>query len=237
MSRISLSDIILFEDANYVVVNKPPMLATLEDRSSPFNVLKMVREKYPDATVGHRLDKETSGVLVVAKDAEAYRSISIQFENRKVNKVYHAVISGRQEFQEKLIDAGIEKLSDGTVKISRSGKPSQTIFQTVKMFQNYTLLEARPLTGRMHQIRIHLALLKCAICGDEVYGGQPIFLSSIKKRGFKTSKNVEEEPLMKRFALHALKIQFAALSGDSIEIEAPYPKDFKALLNQLERNS
>jgi 23S rRNA pseudouridine955/2504/2580 synthase len=150
--------------------------------------------------------------------------------------VYHALVHGRQEFKEKLIDAPIEKLSGGTVKIARSGKPSQTIFNTIQIFQKHTLIEAQPLTGRMHQIRIHLTLLKCPICGDDSYGGLPIYLSNIK-RGFKTSKNETEEPLIKRFALHAKKIQFSGLSGNNIEIEAPYPKDFKALLNQLERNN
>ena len=236
MPKLSLSDMILFEDQHYLVINKPPMIATLEDRASDVNILKLVREKYPEATVGHRLDKETSGVLVVAKDPEAYRNISLQFENHTVVKSYHAVIDGHQEFKEKLVDAPIEKLSGGTVKIARSGKPSQTVFNSIQFFQKHTLIEARPITGRMHQIRIHLALLKYPICGDDIYGGSPILLSQIK-RGFKISKNEVEEPLMKRFALHAKKIQFSGLSGDSIEIEAPYPKDFKALLNQLERNN
>lgn len=236
MSRVLLSDLILFEDQNYVVLNKPPLVATLEDRASDINILKLVREKYPEASVGHRLDKETSGVLVVAKDPEAYRNISLQFENHSVVKTYHAVIEGHQEFNEKVVDAPIEKLSGGTVKIARSGKPSQTVFSTVQYFQKHTLVEARPITGRMHQIRIHLALLKYPICGDDTYGGNPVFLSQIK-RGFKISKNEAEEPLMKRFALHAKKIRFTGISGNTIEIEAPYPKDFKALLNQLERNN
>jgi 23S rRNA pseudouridine955/2504/2580 synthase len=226
----------LFENQNYLVLNKPPMLATLEDRSSPINLLQLVREKYPDATVGHRLDKETSGVLVIAKNPDAYRAISMQFENRNVVKVYHALVHGHQDFKNKLIDAPIEKLSGGTVKIASGGKPSQTVFNTIRFFRKHTLLEVLPITGRMHQIRIHLTLLKCPICGDETYGGLPVYLSDIKS-GFKTSKNVNEEPLIKRIALHAKRIRFSDLSGDIIEIEAPYPKDFKALLNQLERNN
>lgn len=232
MPRVLLEDMILHEDQNYLVLNKPPLLATLEDRTSSINLLKLVREKYPDATVGHRLDKETSGVVIVAKNPEAYRAISLQFENRKVVKVYHALVHGHQEFKEKLVDAPIEKLSGGTVKISNSGKPSQTMFNSIQFFQKHTLIEARPITGRMHQIRIHLTLLKCPICGDDTYGGLPVYLSEIK-RGFKISKNGDEEPLIKRFALHAKKIKFSGLNDESIEVDAPYPKDFNALLNQL----
>lgn len=236
MPKLSLKEIILFEDTDFLVVNKPPFLATLEDRASNTNLLKIVREGYPEATVGHRLDKETSGVLIIAKNPEAYRWVSMQFENRQVVKVYHAVIDGRHDIQQKTVDVPIEKLSDGTVKYSAKGKPSLTVFQTLQIFQKHTLVEARPVTGRMHQIRIHLKYLKCPISGDIEYGGQPMLLSSIK-RGFKTSKNTEEEAFMKRFALHAKNVAFKNLKGDVIEVEAPYPKDFKALLNQLEKNT
>lgn len=237
MSKLSVSDITLFEDNDFIVVNKPPFLATLEDRGSKDNLLKIVREKYPDATVGHRLDKETSGVLIIAKHAEAYKWIAGQFETRKVVKTYHAIVDGRHDFQQRIVDAPIEKLSDGTVKISRaSGKPSLTVFQTLQIFQQHTWVEAKPVTGRMHQIRIHLKLIKAPISGDDIYGGQPVLLSSLKRR-FKIAKDTEEEPFMKRFALHAIKIEFLDLIGNPKEVEAPYPKDFKALLNQLGKNS
>lgn len=212
------------------------MLSTLEDRASNSNLLKIVREQYPEATVGHRLDKETSGVLIIAKNPESYRVVSMQFEKRQIIKVYHAVVDGRHDLQQKVVDVPIEKLSDGTVKYSAKGKPSLTVFQTLKIYQKHTLVEAKPVTGRMHQIRIHLKFLKCPISGDTEYGGQPVLLSTLK-RGFKTSKNTEEEPFIKRFALHALKIHFQDIKGNVIEAEAPYPKDFKALLNQLEKTS
>jgi 23S rRNA pseudouridine955/2504/2580 synthase len=232
MPKLHLKDILLFEDANFLVVNKPPFLSTLEDRSSPDNLLKLAREVYPEASVGHRLDKDTSGVLVVTKNPEAYRHIAMQFENRKVYKVYHAVADGRHDFQEKLVNVPIEKQNDGHVRVARSGKPSETYFQTLEIFKQHTLIECRPITGRMHQIRIHLSFSRAPIVGDDYYGGKPILLSDLKRK-FKLSKNSEEEPFMKRFALHALKIRFSGLDGNFIEAEAPYPKDFKALLNQL----
>jgi 23S rRNA pseudouridine955/2504/2580 synthase len=234
MPKLSIKDLTLFEDTDYLVVNKPPSLATLEDRASDINLLKMARVEYPDATVGHRLDKETSGVLVIAKNPEAYRWISMQFENRLVTKVYHAVVDGKHDFKQKTVDVPIDKTSDGHVRISSKGKPSVTVFNTLKIFKKHTWVEALPVTGRMHQIRIHLSFLKAPIAGDLDYGGQPALLSSIKP-GFKSSKDEEELPLIKRFALHAFQLKFQRLDNSIIDVEAPYPKDFKALLNQLSK--
>jgi 23S rRNA pseudouridine955/2504/2580 synthase len=125
------------------------------------------------------------------------------------------------------------KQNDGTVKISREGKRAQTTFTTIKVMGSYTLVECRPVTGRMHQIRIHLARLGASIAGDELYGGSPVFLSKIK-RGYNLKKNSEEEPLMKRMALHAFSLEFLDLHGKSVKVQAPYPKDFKVLVRQLE---
>jgi 23S rRNA pseudouridine955/2504/2580 synthase len=160
----------------------------------------------------------------------------MQFENREVKKVYHAVSDGIHHFENKLMDAAIAKLSDGTVKISREGKPAQTYFTTIQNYLAHTLIKCQPITGRMHQIRIHLTLLKAPITGDETYGGHPFFVSSVK-RNFHLKKMTDEQPLMKRMALHAHSLEFALLSGEKVLVEAPYPKDFKALIKQLEANA
>ena len=97
-------------------------------------------------------------------------------------------------------------------------------------------MECRPITGRMHQIRIHLATLNASITGDEQYGGKPLFLSSIKK-GFNLKKFTEEQPLMKRMALHAFSLDFQDLKGNTRHIQAPYPKDMQAMMRQLSGNS
>src|SRR5690349_22533791 len=94
VQKIKFEDIVLFENDNYVVVNKPAFIATLEDRNEPLNLLGLARQYYPDAQVCHRLDKETSGALAIARNPEAYRNLSIQFEKREVTKVYHAVADG-----------------------------------------------------------------------------------------------------------------------------------------------
>lgn len=235
--RITFRDLILFEDSDYVLVNKPPFLSTLDDRHGGVNLLAMAREYVSTAQVCHRLDKDTSGVLAIAKNPEAYRHLNMQFEHRQVGKVYHAIVDGIHNFKDELIDAPILKLDDGVVKISRSqGKPAQTWFTALQSYRFHTLVECRPVTGRMHQIRIHLALEKAPITGDETYGGKPFLLSQVK-RDYKLKKGTEEEPFMKRMALHAHSLQFDDLSGKREIIQAPYPKDFQALIRQMELNS
>lgn len=230
-------DIILFEDEDYILVNKPPFLSTLEDRHGRPNLLALAREVHPAAQVCHRLDKDTSGVLAIARNPEAYRHLNMQFENRQVGKVYHAVVDGIHNFRDELVDAPILKLDDGVVKINRAeGKAAQTWFTALKSYRYHSLIECRPITGRMHQIRIHLATQRASITGDETYGGKPFLLSQVK-RGYKLKKGTEEEPFMKRMALHAFSLQFEDISGKRHIVEAPYPKDFQALIRQLELNS
>jgi RluA family pseudouridine synthase len=235
--KFKFADIILFEDEDYVLVNKPPFISTLEDRFDKDNILKIAREYTADAQVCHRLDKDTSGVLAIAKNPEAYRHMSIQFEKRKVSKIYHAVVDGIHNFKEVLVDEPILKLDDGKAKLSRTdGKPAQTYFTALQPFRLHTLLECRPITGRMHQIRIHLASQGASITGDEMYGGKPFLLSTVKRK-FKLQKDTEEESFMKRMALHAFSLEFDNVAGIRQKVEAPYPKDFQALVRQLELNS
>lgn len=234
--RIDLHKLILFEDDDFVLVNKPPFLSTLEDRLGGTNLLAVAREYVPTAQVCHRLDKDTSGVLAIAKNPEAYRHLNMQFERREVGKVYHAVVDGIHEFRDELVDAPIAKMDDGVAKITRAGgKSAQTWFTTLQSYRDHSLIECRPITGRMHQIRVHLALRQAPITGDDLYGGKPFLLSSVK-RDYKLKKGTEEEPFMKRMALHAHSLQFNDMSDNRHIIEAPYPKDFQALIRQLELN-
>jgi RluA family pseudouridine synthase len=235
-NRISIEDILLYEDENYFFVSKPPFLSTLEDRNEPINLLMLAREFCPTAQVCHRLDKDTSGVLAIAKNPEAYRHMSLQFERRQVNKIYHAVVDGIHNFQETLVDEPILKLVDGVVRINRrEGKEAQTYFTSIATYRYHTLVECRPITGRMHQIRIHLTTLKAPITGDETYGGKQFLLSSVKRK-FNLKKLTDEQPIMKRMALHAQGLRFNDMSDIPRMVEAPYPKDFSALINQLESN-
>ena len=219
--RLVFRDMILFEDDDYLLVNKPPYLSTLDDRQGGPNLLLLARDHHADAQVCHRLDKDTSGVLAIAKNPAAYRHLNMQFENRQVGKVYHAVVDGIHNFKDELVDAPILKLDDGVVKINRAeGKPAQTWFTALKSYRYHTLVECRPITGRMHQIRIHLATQRASITGDDTYGGKPFMLSQVK-RGYKLKKGTEEEPFMKRMALHAFSLQFNDLADRRQVVEAP----------------
>lgn len=235
-AKLKFKDLIVWEDENYWVINKPPFISTLDDRNDPVNILGLAREQNEDAHVCHRLDKETSGVLIIAKNAEAYRHMSIQFENRTVEKIYHAVADGIHDLRDKVVEDRILKLSNGTVKIDRKGKDAKTTFNTLKAYRSHTLIECRPFTGRMHQIRIHLANMGASISGDGHYGGEPFYLSKIKKK-FNLKKETEEQPLVKRHALHAFKLTFLNLKDEKITVEGPYPKDFRVLVEQLEKNN
>ncbi len=235
MKTVIFKDLILFEDPDYILINKPAFISTLEDRNEPQNILALARQYIEDAQVCHRLDKDTSGVLAIAKNPEAYRHLSMQFESREVTKVYHAVVDGIHHFENELVDASILKQKDGSVKISREGKTAQTYFTTIQVYKQHTLVACSPVTGRTHQIRIHLSKLKAPITGDEIYGGKLFFVSSVKRR-FKLEKFTEEQPLMKRMALHAFSLEFLDLKGGKISENAHYPRDFQALLKQLSQN-
>ncbi len=237
MKYPNFKDLILFENDDYIVVNKPPFIASLDERTTgaEINILRLAKQYVADAQVCHRLDKETSGAIVIAKNPEAYRSLSMQFEKRKVNKIYHAVVDGQFQFDNLFIDLPILNDGNKSVTIDRAeGKRAETYFNSLKYFKHYTLVECKPITGRMHQIRIHLATQRAAICGDHMYKGKPVFLSAIKK-GYRLSKDEEELPIMKRFALHAKHIVFKGLDGQDISVEAPYPKDFTTLLKLLNK--
>ncbi len=232
------ADLILYEDDDLFVVNKPPFISSLDERgenSGEINMLRLAKNYWEDAQICHRLDKETSGALIIAKNPEAYRTVSMQFEHRQVKKIYHAVIEGTHTFENLLIDLPILNTGKGSVTISRQdGKRAETWFQSLKYFKHYTLVECRPVTGRMHQIRIHLATQRASIAGDEMYKGKPVLLSQLKRK-YHLGKDQEELPVMKRFALHANELSFKLVNGTQVTIHAPYPKDFATLLKLLDK--
>ncbi|SEM95092.1 23S rRNA pseudouridine955/2504/2580 synthase [bacterium A37T11] len=229
------TELIVHEDENLMVINKPPFLSSLDEREGGEpSVLRMAKQYHADAQVCHRIDKETSGLLLIAKNPETYRAVSIEFERRRVRKIYHAIINGSHAFTEVKVDYPILNLGNKNVTIDRvNGKPAETWFNSIEYYKHCTLVECRPVTGRMHQIRIHLATQHAAIVGDTLYKGKPIYLSQIK-RGFTLGKDQEEQPIMKRFALHARELHFS-IGDKAYDLEAPYPKDFATLLKQLQK--
>jgi 23S rRNA pseudouridine955/2504/2580 synthase len=237
MSLQKFKNAIQFENDNYLVITKPGNISSLDERDgSRLSIKELAKQYNPELQLCHRLDKETSGALVMAKNAAAYRHLAIQFEKRTVSKVYHAVVHGQKQFDNVEINYPISVSIRRNVRIdTQEGKPSTTIVNTLQVFQKNTLLECRPITGRMHQIRIHLACVASPIVSDLLYGGKYLYLSEIKRK-FKLKKGEEEQPLIARVALHSYSISFNDLDGKKLEISAKYPKDIRALLNQLEKN-
>ena len=238
MKKPDIKGLILFEDEDFFLLNKPPHTATLDERHQDKgeSMLRLAKEYHSDAQVGHRLDKETSGVLLFAKHPAAYRHIAMQFEHRQVGKVYHAISGGIHHFEGILVNLPILPLKIGVVKIDRAeGKEAETLFNTLDVYRSHSLIECMPFTGRMHQIRIHLQCLKAPIVMDSLYGGPDIYLSEFKRK-FKLAKETEEQPLIQRVALHARSLNFEGMKGERIQVEAPYPKDMAALIRQLELN-
>jgi 23S rRNA pseudouridine955/2504/2580 synthase len=234
MVKREFNELILFENADFVAINKPYGISTLEDRADKTNLLSEAKKIFPDIQVCHRLDKDTSGVLVLAKTPEGYRHLSLQFQNRQVQKVYHAVVHGSTDFNDFKVDLPLVVKGKGIVKWdANSGKESNTHFTTLKNFRAFSLVKCMPVTGRRHQIRVHLKHCKHSIVADTMYEGELVYLSNIK-RNYKQSKH-EERPMINRVALHAHSISFKALDDKLVEVEAPYPKDYTVLLKQLEK--
>lgn len=236
--KLELKDSIVFENENYVVINKPPFVASLDERTpdKSVSILRLAREMYDDVQLCHRLDKETSGALVMAKNPEAYRNLAMQFEHREVEKEYHAVVNGVHDFDSISVFLPIAPIKDGTaVRIDKQkGKIAETVFFTLKSYPRHTLVKCIPITGRMHQIRVHLQCLKAPIVCDPTYGGEDIYLSQLKKK-FNLKNNTEELPLIKRVALHAHSIRFLDVDGQLIDVTAPYARDFEVLVKQLDK--
>lgn len=116
MKKIKFEDLILLENSDFLVINKPPYLSSLDDRHEAQNILDLAKTYWEDAQLCHRLDKETSGCLVISKHAEAYRHLAMQFENRQVEKIYHAVVEGIHDFQDLLVDRNLLANNKGIAK-------------------------------------------------------------------------------------------------------------------------
>lgn len=233
MKHFKFKDIIIHEDDNLIVINKPAYIASLHDRASERSLIDMAKQYWPDAQLCHRLDKETSGVMLIAKNEVMYRHISMQFERREIKKIYHAISDGVFNLKEAVIDFPIKTSTKGRSKVDfKEGKPATTIFTTLDYFGDYTLFECMPITGRLHQIRVHLTSQGAPITADTMYGGKQPFLSQLKRK-FNLKKEENEQPIISRVALHAYSISFKNLDGKTVSYTAEYPKDIAVLIKLL----
>lgn len=228
---------IIFESDEFIGVNKPSGLLSIPDREGKEPSLKsLLQEKYANIFTVHRLDKDTSGLIVFAKNEAAHRHLSMQFEERQTEKIYVGLVLGSPSNQSGTINLPIAEnmVTRGTMIINRRGKESITDYEVLENFGSYSWMQFRIHTGRTHQIRVHMKDLGHPIVCDELYGdGKPLLLSSLKSK-FKLSKNeLEERPLLNRLALHAFKLSFTNIAGEKITLEADLHKDLKASLQQL----
>lgn len=232
---------IIFEDDHIIVASKPAQLLSIPDRfdATKPSLSAELTQIYGKIFIVHRLDRETSGIIVFAKTEEAHRHLSLQFENHETQKIYLALLDGVMHQDEGSIDRPIAEhpTIPGKMTIAKKGKESLTLFKVIERFKHFTLVEADIRTGRTHQIRVHFQSLGYPLAVDVLYGRRDALFGRDIKNKFKVGKFTEEElPLMKRTTLHAFKLTFKhPLSNETISFESELPKDFRALLNQLRK--
>ena len=230
---------VVFEDESIIVIDKPPNLLVLPDRYNQMipNLYHILKEELGEIFIVHRVDKETSGAIVFTKTAMAHNILNDQFENGDVEKKYLAIVVGTLNGAEGRVEVPIleNRNHPGVMKVDmKRGKPSVTNYKVVEMFDGYGLIAAKPETGRMHQIRIHLASIGSPIMCDKIYGdGKPFFLSHVKSKYFSEG---DEKPLLSRTALHAESISFFhPINNERISFTAEIPKDMRSVLKYLRK--
>ncbi len=230
---------IVYEDADLLVINKAAgMVVHPAAGHNEGTLVNAVLAHCPDlAGVGgqvrpgivHRLDKDTSGLIVVAKHDAAHHALQRQFKARTVSKVYLALVEGNITPPQGIIEApiGRDKLQRKRMAVTPDGRPATTEYKTIESFENYTLVEARPRTGRTHQIRVHFAWLQFPLAGDHVYGRR------------KQKQLPWPAPLgrLARHFLHAHTLSFQLPSdGRMVIFSAPLPPDLEAVLQGLRQS-
>jgi 23S rRNA pseudouridine955/2504/2580 synthase/23S rRNA pseudouridine1911/1915/1917 synthase len=255
MIRQNVALRIIHEDDDLLVIDKPAGLLVIPDRwdASKPTVVKLARAylgtrvagsgtvaaETPRIWVVHRLDRDTSGVLVLAKSDRVHAALSQQFEHGTVMKTYLALVDGQglRAAGTIRLPVGPHPQRPGMMIIQRHrGKSAVTRYTTVERFRGYTLLEVRPQTGRSHQIRVHVQAIGHSLAIDPLYGSNAPLLLSALKPSYRPKAGVEERPLMTRLTLHAQALTLKhPTRGDTCTWLAPLPKDFAAVLRNLRR--
>ncbi len=243
---------VLYEDEHLMVVDKPSGLLSSPDRYDPArpNLMKLLHAGIaggkPWASQrgltylmnAHRLDFETSGIMLLAKNKPVLVSLANLFGAEKPVKIYAALVQGEPEADQFEIHASLapHPTQPGLVRADpKRGKKSLTNFEVRERFQGWTLLTAKPLTGRTHQIRAHAKHARLPLVGDSLYGGKPLWLSRLK-RDYHLKPKQEERPLLNRVALHAEELTLNhPVTGAELKINAPWPKDLTVAVKYLRR--
>ncbi len=232
----------LYEDNDILVVNKPPGMLTIPDRFQKHlpNLYNFFQQEYGEIFTVHRLDRGTSGVMIFAKNAESHKKLNDDFENHRVKKIYHAVCSGMPAENEMDIDIPIlpNPQKKGLSMPSARGKASLTKIRILEQYRVAALLECDLVTGRHHQIRVHLSAIGHPLFTDDLYGRQSEFMLSTIKRKYRPKKEKPEQPIISRPSMHSRSLTvFHPATGEEMSFEAEYPKDIKALLQVLGKYS
>jgi RluA family pseudouridine synthase len=255
---------VLYEDEHVLAVDKPAGLASEPERWARGNAclsgalldmafdrggLERPEDGEPTEHVEglpfrprlvHRLDKDTTGVVLVAKSLDAERSLRAAFEAGLVHKTYLALVEGEHRLadgESEIIDLpiGPDERKSGRMRVDRQhGKPSRTRIRVEQRFKGYTLLACEPLTGRTHQIRVHLRELGFPLAVDRYYGRRDSLALSDFKRDYRKKPGHDETPLISRLTLHAREVEFPRVAGEGrIRVESPIPTDIARALKQL----
>lgn len=233
---------VVYQDEHIVVLNKASGLLVAQDRWDPeaprLDVLATAElcGEGERLYAVHRIDKDTSGLVIYGRTDSAHRTLSMAFENREVDKTYHALVHGRPGWDTHEVDVPLRADGDAkhrTVRDKHKGKDAKTLFTVLAICGPYSWIEAKPITGRTHQIRVHLQLSDLTIVCDPLYGnGEPLLLSRIKRKW--QGDEFAERPLLNRLGLHAYKMRIAhPATGEMMEFTAPYPKDLDSTRKQL----
>ncbi len=221
----SYKDIILYSDDNFIIINKPSGLLSLPDRYDTAipHIQSLLEPELGKLWIVHRLDKETSGIMILARNAETHESLNTQFQNRQVQKIYHAIVYGIPDWPIKNIELPLSVNGDRahrTIVDSKHGKPSQTQFKVLDKFKDTTLMEASPKTGYTHQIRSHLASCGLPILMDDLYG----------------NTTINKIFPIKRLFLHAYSITFTHPKNyQTMNFTAEYPKEFIKAIRRCQK--
>ncbi len=226
---------VLHADADVLALNKPAgMLCHPVGREFVYGLINVARLAFPDEDLhlGHRLDRFTSGVTVLGRNAEANRTLKAAFKAREVRKTYWAIVRGEPDWDQEEVDAPLGSDEGSPIRIRQAvvegGSPASTRFRVLARMGETSLVSCRPRTGRTHQIRVHLAFLGFPILGDRIYGQPPeVFISLFEGQPLSAFRDQLVHP---RHCLHARALHLPHPAGGALHLHAPLPPDFAWLL-------